>query len=279
MTWARFDDGYDDHPKVMAAIHANALAAALHPQAITASARRDSDGLVDPFWLLAKVPSAAKRKAALAVLVELRLFDLLPAGETRTLTDTKGWEVTIGPFSEDRHLVHDYLNYNDSSACIADKRRREAERKARGRTTQAGRNPGVVRADNERTPAGIQADTDGPDPTRPLTPPLPPASGGSTSDTLRLVDEPAPTRPASSRQRDVAQFNTAMAAWVAEHFPAAIDARGVGSLAAEAEGRAGTPVTAAELEDFARRRGPAWTDLLGLTETDDAPSTTGERAA
>jgi hypothetical protein len=37
VSWSRFDDLYDDHPKVMAATHSCALAAALHPQAITAS--------------------------------------------------------------------------------------------------------------------------------------------------------------------------------------------------------------------------------------------------
>lgn len=265
MTWARFDDGYDDHPKVMAATHANPLAAALHPQAITASARRDSDGLVDPFWLLAKVPTTAKRNAALSVLVELRLFDLLPAGETRTLTDTKGWEVTIGPFSDDRHLVHDYLDYNDSSACIADKRRREAERKARGRTTQAGQTPGGVRADSERTPAGIRTDADGPDPTRPLTPPLPPASGGS--DGLRLVDDVAPLKPATTRRTDIAEYEAAIAAWTARHFPNAQDPRGVASVIADAPTcQPNRAVTAADVEEHARRRGPVWMNLLGLTD-------------
>jgi hypothetical protein len=150
MSWSRFDDLYDDHPKVMAATHSNALAAALHPQAITAASRRESDGLVDPFWLLARAPDKRKRTEALAVLVRLRLFDVIPAGETWAGEDDKGHRVVIGPFEEDRHIVHDYLDYNPSSAQLQERRRLDAERKASGR-----------RKDSDGSPAGHEPDSDG----------------------------------------------------------------------------------------------------------------------
>lgn len=154
VSWSRFDDLYDDHPKVMAATHACALAAALHPQAITASSRRESDGLVDPFWLLARAPERKRREEALEVLVGLALFDLLPAGETRTLADAAGFSVVVGPFSETRYLVHDYLDYNPSSTQLQDRRRKDAERKASGRRKDSHGIPDGVRADVSRTPDG-----------------------------------------------------------------------------------------------------------------------------
>jgi hypothetical protein len=148
------DDLYDDHPKVMAATHQCPLAAALHPQAITASSRRESDGLVDPFWLRARAPEKRKRDEALAVLVELRLFDVLPAGHEFELFDAAGFSVIVGKFTEDRHLVHDYLDYNPSSAQLQARRLKEAERKARGRNKESAESPGGVRADISRTPDG-----------------------------------------------------------------------------------------------------------------------------
>jgi hypothetical protein len=154
MSWSRFDDLYDDHPKVMAATHSNALAAALHPQAITAASRRESDGLVDPFWLLARAPDKRKRTEALTVLVRLRLFDVIPAGETWAGEDDKGHAVTIGPFTEDRHIVHDYLDYNPSSVQLQERRRLDAERKASGRRKDSDGSPAGHDADSEGSPSG-----------------------------------------------------------------------------------------------------------------------------
>ncbi|HET7305319.1 MAG TPA: hypothetical protein VFJ12_12320, partial [Segeticoccus sp.] len=109
------------------------------------------------------IPRAAGRKA-IDTLIKLGLFEPLPAGETREATDTKGFKVTIGPLDEDSFIVHDFLDYNDSSAYLADRRARDAARKAAG-----GRNgkPGGVRRDSARNPSGIQADSESPDPTRP----------------------------------------------------------------------------------------------------------------
>jgi hypothetical protein len=325
---------------VMAVTQINPLAAALHTQAITASARRGSNGLVDPFWLLAKVPSSAKRKAALKALLDLRLFDVLPAGESRTIADAKGWEITLGPFQQDRYVVHDYLDYNPSSEEVeanrgVDRFRKDLTRdhkliaairerdgstcryclvqvdwkdrrsnvggtydhvtpvSAGGQNTYANvvvacrgcnqrkgpRTPeqaGMVLAEPSpgSSPTG-QVDLTQhrpgdltPDPTRPdlKAPPLPPASGGS--NVLRVVDEFAPVKPATKRRTDIAEYDTAIAEWTARHFPNATDPRGVAAIVTDASaagpGSQRRPVTAADVEAFARRRGPTWTALLGL---------------
>lgn len=213
MTWAKFDDGYDDHPKVMAVTQTNPLAAALHPQAITASARRESDGLVDQFWLQAKIPSARKRQHALQTLVELGLFDVLPAGEQRQACDQKGWEVVLGPFEHDRYIVHDFLDFNDSSAYLADRRRRDAERK-RGESngTPRGSHPdsnGSPSASRARGSAGAGPR---PDPTRPTEAK---ASGAelakATPEQIALCDLLADL----IRQRDPkAKVNPEAASWL-----------------------------------------------------------------
>jgi 5-methylcytosine-specific restriction endonuclease McrA len=133
MTWSRLDDLYDDHPKVLAAMHMNPLAVALHVTAITASSRRESDGLVDPFWLLARVPDRKRREEALALLVRLGLFDVVAVGDVLTLTDSAGFSAEMGPFDEPRYVVHDYLAYNPSrrqqeSSRLWDRRRKDLER-------------------------------------------------------------------------------------------------------------------------------------------------------
>ena len=196
MTWARLDDGYDDHPKVMAATHADPLAVALHTQAITASARRESNGLVDPYWLMGKAPNKRKREAALELLTGLRLYDVLPAGEARVLVDEKGYRVTVGPFDELRYLVHDYLDYNPSSAQLAVRRAKDAERKAAGRAADSDGSPAGVRADTDGTPGGSGAASLAPAgprpvPTRPVNPSPQPSGEGEggewSEDVQRLA--------------------------------------------------------------------------------------------
>lgn len=180
MSWGRFDDLYDDSAKIEDAWEAHPRAVGLHAMAVTYCSRHETDSVVHPRWLRRKLPKEAERRRVLAVLVELNLFESLPAGERRELRAQRGPEVVVGPFREDVHLVHDYLDYNDSAAYLADRRTADAERKKRGRS------PGV-RAASERTLNGRAPDSERPsrtpgarpDPTRPDPgPPGPPPSGG-----------------------------------------------------------------------------------------------------
>ncbi len=183
MTWAKGDDRYDDNPKIKRAWRLSGYAVGLHWQAITASARHESDGLVDPEWLadkLAHLPRAAGIKAV-DTLVRLNLFERLPAGEVLTLDDGCGFTVAIGPLVEDAHVVHDFLDYNDSSANLADRRRRDAERKAARRRGESRRIPDGVRTDSIGSPEASPPESRHPGPSRPdpgVEPPDPPQAGG-----------------------------------------------------------------------------------------------------
>lgn len=101
--------------------------------------------------------------------------------------------------------------------------------------------------------------------------PLTPASGG-TSPTVP-VDDPAPVRPSGKRQRDAVEYEAAMAAWAAKHFPA-VDPRCVSATVSQVRRSPDAGITAAELEREARRRGGVWLSQLGLTE----PQTNGKAA-
>jgi hypothetical protein len=176
MTWAKFDDRHDDRPAIKKAWRMSAgVAVGLHAMAISHCARHESDGLIDPEWLaerLAVIPDRAGR-SALSTLVKVRLFELLRAGETREVTDDRDFTVTIGPLDEDAYRVLDIFSYVDSSAYLADKRRRDAERKveaarrAAAARAAAERNRAGGRAESERNDGGIQSGSRGPYPTRP----------------------------------------------------------------------------------------------------------------
>lgn len=143
MSWAKFDDRYDDGRKVKRAWRRHPRAVGLHAMAITYCARHETDGLVDPEWLEEKIPGKGERDKVLSVLVDVGLFE---------------------PGEDGEYRVHDYLDYNDTSAVLQERRQRDAERKARGRNSESRRSPSGQDAD-------VQAESARPDPTRPdLTP-------------------------------------------------------------------------------------------------------------
>lgn len=114
MTWSRFDDTYDQNEKIEDAWERDYAAVGLHAMAITHCSRHGSDGVIRPRWITQRIPNAKERARVLAVLVDVGLFDTLSAGATTTLVDRDGDEITVGPFDDDRHIVHDYLHFNDS---------------------------------------------------------------------------------------------------------------------------------------------------------------------
>jgi len=145
MSWAKFDDRYDDNRKVRRAWKAHQGTVGLHAMAVTYCARHETDGLVDVDWLEDRVPVARVRRQILSALVTNGLFEVIDA---------------------EHYLVHDYLQYNDSHEVLRGRRRREADRKAALRA--GGRGEGV-RAESAGTNRRLPSDKPGcPDtPTRP----------------------------------------------------------------------------------------------------------------
>lgn len=269
MTWSKFDDGYDEHEKIEEAWDRDRATVGLHAMATTACNRWLSDGVIRPKWLRLKLPSKRERERVLRAMLDVELFDLLRAGDTLVVTDSDDNEITLGPFDDDRYVVHDFLDRHDSSVQVKAKRKRDAERKAKTR-----RETGNVRSDSKRIPSGFQADSAGsslasragagggppapPDPTRPDQEPPYPPEGGQAADLdaarerLRLA---APPRPVSKRQRDLVYWYEQLEAWAAEHFPGA-SLSGVERLVGEIRGRGGDPTPDA-IREFVSTR-PAW---------------------
>jgi hypothetical protein len=155
VSWARFDDLYDDHRKVKRAWKRHPRAVGLHAMAVTYCARHETDGVVDPEWLEEKLPAVRERDATLTVLVDCGLFE---------------------PLDDDHYLVHDYLDFNESRADAEARRRRDADRKRGGKANgfhkESERNPNGIPADSKSSRARPRGRV--PDPTRPTEPPTPP---------------------------------------------------------------------------------------------------------
>lgn len=158
MSWARLDDTYCDHPKVLRAWSRHPAAVSLHVMSITYCARHRTDGRIPIEWLEIKVPKANDRSKILAVLVDAGLFDL----------------------RDGEYFVHDFLDYNGSRE--GEEQRRAAISQAR---SEAGRKGAQKRwqTDSNATARAIgkaEQDANGsnssrPVPSRPVPiPPLPP---------------------------------------------------------------------------------------------------------
>jgi hypothetical protein len=129
MAWSKFDDRYDDNRKIKKAWRASRASVGLHAMAITYCSRHETDGLVDVEWLIEKLPQAKERNAAVSALVDAGLF---------------------APVDGEMFQVKDYLEFNPSSAKLAEKRRKDSERKRGG-----------FHADSERNPNGSHAESGG----------------------------------------------------------------------------------------------------------------------
>jgi hypothetical protein len=213
VTWSRFDDLYDEHENVEDAwFSAPPNPVGLHVMATTACNRWLTDGVIRPRWLERMLPKQREREQILDLMVQHNLFDFLPAGQTAELVDSDEAVVVLGPFTEARYVVHDFLDHHDSRRQIKERRTKDAERKRRGRRLDSSETPDGVRADSEGSPkhrasAGARASArvpTRPDPTS--TPPRPPASGG--------------------RKRDQGRFAEQMTAWAQSAVPD-LPARGV----------------------------------------------------
>lgn len=185
MTWSRFDDGYDEHEKIEDAWFAfPPTPVGLHIMATTACNRWLSDGVVRPRWLQKMLPKDKDRHLVLEYMVKCALFDVLPAGRTISAVDQSGQATTLGPFDEDRYVVHDFLKRHDCATTIKAKRAKDAERKARARRPDSEGIPDGVRADSAGTPNGHRPESNGS--------PLRPHAGAPAP-----ASRPDPTRPTS----------------------------------------------------------------------------------
>jgi hypothetical protein len=133
VTWSKFDDGYDQNEKIEDAWYENPATIGLHVMATTHCARHGSNGVIRPRWLADKIPSVKERARVVETLVRHGLFELLPAGAITMLADRDGELTEVGPFPDERYVVHDFLKYNDSVAKRErlrdwDRRRKELER-------------------------------------------------------------------------------------------------------------------------------------------------------
>lgn len=179
MGWARFDDGYAFHPKLVAAgLEARGLDAA----GICYSQAQSTDGFVPDAVVNMLAGTAAKGRQ-----VAQRLVDV---GRWARHDDRCGY------------LIHDYLEYNDSRKKVEEKKAAERDRKAAGRATQAksGKPKGADgrwiptghETESDRTADGIQADSariPGGVPHVPPHPTVKPSGGNSSNAPPSEPDE------------------------------------------------------------------------------------------
>lgn len=161
MGWAKFDDQYTDHPKVVAA---GPWAELLDMRAVIHCARYETDGHI----------SAAQ-------LPKLALGIPAPKKKAQALVDAGRWVAT-----DDGWWVHDFLDYHPSREQKEKEREDARERMAKNRANK-GRNTGRssqdVRPNNGRS-------SDYPDPAPPVVPNgTTPPGGNGEPFVRRLADE------------------------------------------------------------------------------------------
>jgi len=179
MVWVRLADDFVDHPKV---VEAGPLASWLYVCGLSYSNRYATDGFI---------PSGQVRR-----LADVREPDLL----ARKLVEVRLWEPVKGGYQ-----IHDYAEYQPSSAEVkrdreatakrqAEFRRRRSEARNAARNGQSnGTSNGVSHAD-ESGPVTRESQPPGPGPSRPVPDPDP--------DPARTT--PLPPPPAEGEPADVA---------------------------------------------------------------------------
>lgn len=108
MAWARLDDSFYDHPKVLRIWHDRPDALGLHMRAIAYCARHETDGYLPGPAVMGLSPLQSDREQQVAALINAGL-----------------WYENEGDF-----VIHDYLDYNLSRNEIAARRSKDRDRKA-----------------------------------------------------------------------------------------------------------------------------------------------------
>lgn len=148
MPWARLDDGYLTHPKVLAA---DQSAVMLHLASISYCSRELTDGFIasGALPLVAVLGKIVEPGAAVEQLVTLRLWDVAEGG----------W------------WVHDYLDYNPSREQVMARREANARRQGRFRAERTSQKRNAVTNTVSNGPGNGRV-TPAPDPV-PVPVPLP----------------------------------------------------------------------------------------------------------
>lgn len=188
MPWGRLDDGLYDHPKLEALGRSKLAAVGLWTLSISWSNRRLTDG-----WIPTR---------------QIRML-----GGTTVVADLL---VTAGLFdkADDGYVIHDFLEFNDSSVTVQSRRDEAAERQRRHRavTRDVTRDtPRDITRDSRvshSTHARASALASRPDPSRPIDPQAP-ASGGhggrranGTSDRQLAAEVTAKNEAEAKARRD-----------------------------------------------------------------------------
>lgn len=124
MSWAKLDDRFHAHPKVLRAMHAEPGAVALHVLAMSYTAAYELDGQVPVHFVTSTIGDLERAK---------RMTDVLEDAGLWRVDGSDGWE------------INDFTEYNPSRAEL--EKRRQARARA-GR--KAGRASGRARKANER---------------------------------------------------------------------------------------------------------------------------------
>ena len=113
MAWARIDDGFVDHPKVLRIWDRCPAAIGLHVRAIAYCSKHLTDGRIPRVAVTALSPVQRDRDE-----------------QTGALLDLGAWYWDEG---EDTFVIHDYEDYQPTRAEVAEKRQKDRDRKNRER--------------------------------------------------------------------------------------------------------------------------------------------------
>lgn len=228
MSWAKLDDAMCEHRKVKRTLRKSRPAIALHFLGILHCSRYLTDGFVEHEYVEEVLPPR-ERESALAALVEYGLWVPCDGGYT----------------------IHDYLEHNPTRAKVLAQRAADAARKAAGRNSRG--KPAPVRADSERTPDGLPAESGRPVPSRPV-PRNPLSPGGG-------ISEVAPVKPKGNRKSDHDAYRSLMDEWASAHFPSA-EPDAVGAAVSWLQPRTARPVTADDVRGLCASSA-VWAAQLG----------------
>ena len=109
MAWARIDDGFVDHPKILKIWDRCPGAIGLHVRAIAYCAKHLTDGYIPEIAVAALSPVESERTEQVDALLEGGAWYRDEGGET--------------------FVIHDYLDFQPTRGEVAERRQRDRERK------------------------------------------------------------------------------------------------------------------------------------------------------
>jgi len=112
MPWIKIDDRLHSHPKVVDAWRLDPAALGLYLRALSYSGEHLTDGIIREAFVEELFPAPARRDRAVGALLATGLWERNGSG---------------------CYAIHDYLDFNESSARVLERRRADARRKRGGR--------------------------------------------------------------------------------------------------------------------------------------------------